>query len=659
MPTIQTFQESKNQLPEAPPATDITPERFGKDAAALAQLGGEIGDFGAKLMETRKRAVESDAVSSAYTEAMLRFSAIDDEERATYQNEIANNPGKAVDISGTSEKTRARMEEVIQEQLKAMPTGDAQNAYMERIRPVASRFYLGSVDWENKTRANAIVGNMGNRANLVSQDLMRSPSLGKTVDHIKGLKDDILAKTGTVLDQEQAQKAQAVFGKQYTASLFDGLAAGTAADAEYGRQLLKNLPPELAEFTDAEDIRRYSARIDQADNERQRQQNIDKAAQKEALKVNQDKAQSAILSDIYAGKATIKDILHGKGSVMDPDKQQQMINVLEARMKEPKVANDENLRSVVERIYADPEDPRRIGSEDQIMNMYIKGRLTWDQKQKALNEFRGKYTTAGQIESEQKKQLYKQAAAVLVQKDIMGRPQGQEQMAQFWSYALTEIDNAKKAGTPVKELLDPSSSKYLGKSIVGYQKSPRDLLQQSASRYQGQAIQDQTKSVTVPQPKGTVLMVDPKGKQFYVPEGNVEKARARGFKKAGRSPQSVGIQFGADSFYQEDDIMKIMNNKKLSDQRREELLTDMIDELDAFAPKEDGSGMPESEYDRLQSLVGKQLDVVRARMPADESDENEDALKNMARGKTAEEELAIRARLEKAQRGARNATKVK
>jgi hypothetical protein len=533
-PTIQNFAEATNQLPDAPPATDIAPERFGKDAAALAQFGGALGQVGSKLMETRKRAIESDAVSAGFTDAMLKFSAIDDEEREKYQAELAANPGRAVDVRGISENSKARMEAVIEEQVKAMPTGDAQRAYLERVNPVATRFYLGSVDWENKTRSGAIVSNLGARGNIISQDLMKSPSLAKTVDYLRGMNEDIAAKTGVVLDQDTAQKAKAGLGKQYVSSLFDGLAGGTEADAAYGRNLLKNLPPELQEYVDSQDVRQFENRFDQADRERRLQKSLDEQAQKDALKVNQDKAQNAILADIYAGKATVKDIIHGKGALLDPDKKQQMINVLEARQKEPRTENPENLRRVVDRIYADPEDPMRISSEDQIINMYTRGSLSWAQKQHAMNEFRGRYTSAGQVESEQKKQLFRTANAALVQKDALGMsdPAGQEQMGKFWSYALTEIENAKKEGKPVRELLDANSPKYLGKYIQNYKRSPIEAMREQAARLKNQASQPTNQPPVVPQPKGSVLMLDPSGKRFYIPASNVDKARARGYKEA-------------------------------------------------------------------------------------------------------------------------------
>jgi hypothetical protein len=57
MPIIPVFQESKNQLPEAPPSTDINTERFGRDAAALANLGGELGDLGNRLATARKNPI--------------------------------------------------------------------------------------------------------------------------------------------------------------------------------------------------------------------------------------------------------------------------------------------------------------------------------------------------------------------------------------------------------------------------------------------------------------------------------------------------------------------------------------------------------------------------------------------------------------------------
>lgn len=545
MPTIPDFAESRNRLPEAPPSTDINPEKFGKDAAALSNLGGELGEFGGRLMAVRKRAIESDAVATAQTESLLEFSQFEEQEKTRYQQELSGSNGNVAGIKSPSEALKEKMEKSINARLKSMPTGDAQSDFLERIQPIAARSYLGNMQWENDTRAKAIIQNLDTRGNLVSQDLFKNPSLARATDHLASLREDLNAKAGTVLDQEQAEKAYKSLGKGYTASLIEGLANGTEMDAKYGRELLKNLPPEMKELVDAGDIERFSKRFDQADNERKQQFEINKAAQKEALHVKRDQTQDAILADIYEGRATVKDIIHGKGAILDPDKKQTMLNILKARQFEPKVPNQEALRSVVGRIYADPEDPKRITSEDQILKLYASGGLSWQQKQQAISEFRGKNSPQGQIEGDLKKQLFKQAENALVKKNSMGMedPDGAENMAKFTSFALTEIEAARKAGKPVRELLDANSKNYLGNALKNYQKTPQQLMKSTVERMKVSRQAEVTKSnIQKPPAPDMVSVIDPKGRRGFIPKENLDKALKRGFhqfKSEGRKPQST------------------------------------------------------------------------------------------------------------------------
>jgi hypothetical protein len=535
MPTIVSFQEGNNQYPIAPPSVDIRPEQFGRDAQELAQFGGTLADIGGRVYQARKQAIESDAVASGQTEALLELSKMEDEDRAAYQQAIAQG-GDVSKLPSMSEGYRAKTEKWIAERAKGMPSEEAQREFLQRVQPMAAKSYLQNMEWENRTRAQTVIGNIEKRGNQVSQDIYNKPSISRTIDHINALKEDLTAKTGTVLDAEQADKAYKALSKGYAESLFDGLANGTAADTQYGRELLKKMPDELKEHLDSGDIEKFQRKFDQADRERKVQFEIDKSAKKEAQQIQREKAQDEILADIYEGRATVKEILHGKGAILDPDKKQTMLNVLKARQSEPKLPNQNALRGVVSRIYADPEDPKRITSEDQIIKLYTKGELTWSQKQQAINEFRGKNTSAGQIEGDLKKQLFKQAEAALVKKDAMGMadPDGQEQMARFTSFALDEIERAKKAGIPVRDLLDANSKNYLGNSIQNYRKSPMEIMRAQVDRLKNSRSGQLAKPESAaPQPKGTVLMLDPSGRKFFVPEGNAEKAKARGFKVVG------------------------------------------------------------------------------------------------------------------------------
>lgn len=542
MPTIPNFDESRNRLPEAPPSTDISPEKFGRDAAALAEFGGDMASLGGKLMEVRKRAIESDEIANGQTEALLKFSELEDAERANYQKALAASNGNVAGIPSPSESLKTKMEAFLQEKVKGMSTGDAQRAFLERVSPLATRSYLGSVDWENQTRAKAIIDNLATRGDLVSQDLYKSPSLSKTADYLTALREDLDAKTGSVLTAEQSGKAYRTLGKNYVASLVEGLANGTQADAEYAREFLKKMPPQMAELLDAGDLEKFDNRLKQADRERKIQFEIDQSAQKEALKINRDKAQDQILANIYEGKATVKDILYGTGKILDPDKKQQMINILQEQAKPSKIPSANAQREVISRIYADEDDPRKITSEDQLMKIFTDGKITFAQMNQARAELKRQNSPEGQIESELKKQLFKHAESILTKSNGgLSDPDGQAQMGKFMAFALGEIEEARKEKRPIKDLLDANSKNYLGNSLKNYQKSPQEIMKAQVERLKNTAAAK--KAATQEPPEGMVRVIRPDGKTGMIPAANLDRALKSGFKQAapskGRSPQSI------------------------------------------------------------------------------------------------------------------------
>ncbi len=163
MPTIPVFQDANNQFPDAPPATDIAPERFGRDAAALANFGGALGELGSNLMQARKRAMESDAVADRHSEDIRWLTAKEQELKLNYTkkdadgNDILGPNGELVyDVSGFSEALRKELDTRQAEGLKAMPTGDAQRMYRGQTERMFQSSYVNGVQWENVTVSEVV-----------------------------------------------------------------------------------------------------------------------------------------------------------------------------------------------------------------------------------------------------------------------------------------------------------------------------------------------------------------------------------------------------------------------------------------------------------------------------------------------------------------------
>lgn len=620
MPTISRFEETKGILPEAPAATDVNPERFGRDSAAMAQIGGQIGEFGSRLMQVRKRAMESDAIASAQSDATLKISAMEDEERMGFQSQVAAD-GSVVSPHGSmADSIKGKMEGLIQEHLKGMPTSDAQAEYRQRMQPYLDKTYLQNLDWENKERAKSYLGNIQKRSNLATQDIYKKPSLLSTMNHLEGLRQDINAKAGTVLERGDAEKVYQATAKEYAGAMFGGLAdSGRPEDIQKGRQLLKDLPPQLAEVLDDKDIRTIEKGFDAAEKVAKQQLEIDLQVEKRAQIERNNVAKNETLTSIYEGKATVRGIL--KNPNLDAEDKQRMIGILDARSKESEIPDPRNLRDVAKRMTLPPEDPDYIGNENQVMDLYVNGKLTWDQKTKALNELKRANSSEGQVEVEQRKLLFKRSEEILV-RDNMDKD-AIENHAKFFSQALQELDAAKNDPKATAELLDPNSSKSLWKKINNFKKTPQQALNANAERVRAQSLQRQ--GITkIEQPKGTVRVLNPSGKAGFVPEKDLagfisrgyKLAPAEGKKKSNRSPSSVGgpEEFDAagtlEQFYgaydnEEQMVDAIARNKEYSSEETKQILKEVMVDV-----SQNYYELSQRENDRLASKINEEIRLI-------------------------------------------------
>lgn len=611
MPTIPKLQEENNAYPEAPAATDISPQRFGRDAAALSQLGGQIGEFGEKLVRTRKAAIDSDAVANAKTEDTIALDKQVDEIRKTWDPNSPDSPAEGL---------RASMNKTMEARLKQMPSGEAQRAYRDRMAATMESKYLETLKWENHSRAAIQNENLLVRADKASSEIFNAPSMRSTLEHLNDLNADIQSKAGVSLEVADAPKVYNKLGSNIAKSYFSGLAESSvemtperrAETIKLGREMLKKPPKEIAPLLSGEDIRVLEGRFDQAEREGKINDNYMDGLNKKAIQEARDKEQNKLLEDIYEGKGSVKSILR---SNLDPDKKQVMLNVLKAKLNEPKIPRQDALHNVFERIHADDEDPKKIRSEDQLLKEFTSGKLTVTQLKQARTELNSLGTVHGQVEGDLKKQLMRQAESVLVKKGPMGiaDPDAQANLAKFNSYVIGEIEAQRKAGKPVRELLDANSPNYLGKAIQNYQKTPQQVMKSTLER-----VKQKTQAVqAVKPPPDTVRMLDPSGKPGFIPKGNVDKALKRGFKVApvsSRKPSSIGEPvlkeevFGLS--FDDESIERLLRDPKLSNDDKIVRLEEFREELRDYEGDDPDVG-PEK-YDALVKRVSNLQDELIA-----------------------------------------------
>lgn len=550
-PTIPQLTEQNSAYPDAPAATDINPQRFGKDAAAMAEFGGEVSKFGNKLVAARKQAEDADAVANATSSATIEIGRMQAE---TVQKGSAAAPMKPGWVArgelpvNPSDELNGKMRALFDKQMAEMPSEEAKRRYRAAIEPDIDNTYVNTVKWENADRARKYDQNIDLRGDALSTEAYQNPSIDRTFTSLRIIKDDLDGHAGSTIAVDAVPLAYAKQGGKVVKSYFAGVADSAIEMSPERRAIvlgearakLKNLPPEFAGTLDGNDIRLLENQIDAAERAGKQNDAYNEALGKKALQESRDKVQNQLLEDIYEGKGSIKSILK---SNLDPDKKQTMINVLNAKLREPAIPKSDALHGVFQRIHADPSDPKKITSEDQLLKEFTKGKLTVTQLKQARTELASLGTVHGQVEGDMKKHLMRQAEAALAKPNAMGMsdPDGQENLAKFNSYMIQEIEAQKKAGKPVRELLDANSPNYLGKAIANYRKTPQQIMKSTVERLKNQAKTTQAMNVAQP-PKDTVRMLDPTGRPGLIPKANIDKALKRGFKLAptsGRNPSSI------------------------------------------------------------------------------------------------------------------------
>lgn len=250
MPVIPKLEE-QNQLPGAPPATDVSPERFGRDAAALSQFGGAIGEFGGRLMQARKSAMEADAVATRRNDDVIWLANTENELRLNYQktdaegNPILNSDGTvSYDAEGFSNALKERLDARFNEGMESLPTGDAQRAYRSSVQPMFERSYIGGLQWENVTRADTYRKNNAARVSANANFLINNPNLENTRNTLDALKKDIDSQIGTILSPGEARDLYKAGAKTYVDALFRGYAQ-SPTKAKEGIAILNHIS-ELA-----------------------------------------------------------------------------------------------------------------------------------------------------------------------------------------------------------------------------------------------------------------------------------------------------------------------------------------------------------------------------------------------------------------------------
>lgn len=239
MPTIPSSPERSGEYPDAPPAVDVNPARFGRDAAAMASLGGDIAQFGNRLMTARKQAEESDAVMKANQDD-IRWRA--ETEEKVRQEFYINNPDGTVSFNeqGFADRLKLLSDERVKTNMDAMPTGDAQRMYQARSGQMFTNAYASDLAWENVEKAKVYAQNVDQVTNGAIIQVGTTPNMFTLSESLENLGGWINMSTAAPVNGKQKSELYRSKGKEMTYAFFDGLSR-TKKGSEYGLTILDSL----------------------------------------------------------------------------------------------------------------------------------------------------------------------------------------------------------------------------------------------------------------------------------------------------------------------------------------------------------------------------------------------------------------------------------
>lgn len=251
-----------------------------------------------------------------------------------------------------------------------------------------------------------------------------------------------------------------------------------------------------------------------------------KKLQEDAKAEEQEKVSQVFTNKLYSNGLSTDDVLKAMNAGQIDSATAQHWNAMIEKRQSDKMTNDPvTVRNLFADIHKSESDPtKQIKQQSDLDKYFIQGRINEEGLKYLRGEFIGKGTEEGTNESVLKGNLVKAATAAIAKPGPMGivDPTAQTNMNSWMFDMMKRVQDAKQSGTFSLDMFNPKSDKYLGSNFNDYQRTPQDIMKDMADRMKRQA------------PKGYTTMLDPEGKELHIPDGNVEKAKARGLKVKGK-----------------------------------------------------------------------------------------------------------------------------
>ncbi len=470
MPVIRQYGDAKVNAPGPIQQMRVSPDDLGAaQGRALSSLGESVqsvGEVVAKRLDQENTSDVTAKLTKANAELAVKLQQTlrtaepgDKKPFEDYQKEVDDKLG-AIGDQATS--TTAR------------------KFYEETSAHIKGQLYKTSADGQADLAGTKAVADYKTALNSISTTVLADPTSVGLQQQIHAQAINNLVATGQ-LPRDKAIELQTKGDQEIAQAAVRGW---TNLNPDYAKQKLTG--GEFDKYLDADHKHMLYGEIDTAkrakDIELERQQRLaDKVLQKQ-----QTQTQNTFLQGINDGTTSAKDILNSNLEPTGGGSKEQFLQILKrANESEEKLKTDPGtMIALMQRIHLPDGDPKKLVDENELNDYFGKG-LSFHDLNSLRDEMQGKQTEAGKIESEMKKQVFEIAKGKLTKSNPLTGlrdPVGDEQLAKWQSAFFEEYKQRRAKGESARELLDPSSSKYLGSNISQYVRSQQQIMRDLVPR---------------------------------------------------------------------------------------------------------------------------------------------------------------------------------
>lgn len=170
---------------------------------------------------------------------------------------------------------------------------------------------------------------------------------------------------------------------------------------------------------------------------------------------------------------TVDDI---RSADLDYQNKEHLLSAIQSVNKGDMATDPAVFNDLFQRVHLPAGDPNKL-ADDNALLPYVGHGISMDSLNQLRGEIKGRNTPDGANLADQKKNFFNMAKSQIDGSSFISNdPVGKQKFYDFQSTVLSKIDAEQRAGGDVMEMFQPKSSKYLGKLIPAYARSPQQQI---------------------------------------------------------------------------------------------------------------------------------------------------------------------------------------